>query len=186
MKKLFKFKYSKLFLLLISIILAYIIFSQESIQNYLSNIGNLGYLGIFIAGLLFSFGFTTPFAIALFITIPVQNIMSFAIIAGFAAMLSDLFIFRLIKISFMDEFNELQKTSSFKTISDLIKSNIKLKIRNYLLFFLAGIIIASPLPDELGITMLAGLTHIKTRILMLISFICNTFGILIILFAASL
>ena len=42
---------------------------------------------------------------------------------------------------------------------------------------IAGLIIASPLPDELGVTML-GLSKIKDKTFLLISFIANGVGIL--------
>ena len=49
------------------------------------------------------------------------------------------------------------------------------------MYAFAGILIASPLPDEAGVTMLAGLTKISVKSLALISFILNTLGIIILL-----
>ena len=49
------------------------------------------------------------------------------------------------------------------------------------MYAFVGILIASPLPDEIGVIMLAGLTKINFKILAIISFILNTLGILIIL-----
>lgn len=63
MKRLFRFGYPKLFLLVVFSVLAYFIFSNDGVMNYVSSLGDLGYLGIFIAGICFSFGFSTPFAI---------------------------------------------------------------------------------------------------------------------------
>jgi len=48
-------------LLVLAIILAYILFRNPFIQSYISHLGALSYLGIFIAGILFAFGFTAPF-----------------------------------------------------------------------------------------------------------------------------
>jgi len=59
--------------------------------------------------------------------------------------------------------------------------NVNEKIRIYLMYAFAGILIASPLPDEAGVTMLAGLTKISVKSLALISFILNTLGIIILL-----
>jgi len=181
MKSLFKFRYPKLFILLIAIIASYLIFSNSNISEVVKNLGTLNYLGIFLAGLLFSFGFTTPFAIGFFLTTSPENIFLAAIIGGFGALLSDFIIFRIIKVSFMDEFNSLEKTRPLKNIIDLVKHHIPTKIKIYLLYVFSGIIIASPLPDELGVTMLAGLTHIKNSVFIIISLICNTLGILIML-----
>ena len=81
----------------------------------------------------------------------------------------------------MDEFERLEKTHPARMINKEIKKEIPKKIRNYLLYFIAGLIIASPLPDEVGVTMLAGLSHIKIYYLALIGLIFNSLGILVML-----
>jgi len=139
-----------------------------------------GYLGVSIAGFLFSFGFTTPFAIGAFITMNPQNIFLSAIFGGVFATLADLTIFSMIKISFMDEFKKLSKNNSVKEINSLGKMMNK-KIKYYFLYLFAGIIIASPLPDEIGVTMLAGLGHIEIKKFAIITFLANTLGIFIML-----
>ena len=180
-RKLFAFRYPKLTLLLISIIGAYYLFALSSVEAFLDNLGQLKYLGIFVAGLLFSFGFTTPFAIGIFASISPANILLASIIGSCGALLSDLCIYKMIKISFMNEFKRLQRTLPFKTLQRTINQSLTNRLKNYLLYFLVGFIIASPLPDEIGITMLAGLTAIRVRMLAFLSFIFNMLGILIIL-----
>ena len=54
-------------------------------------------------------------------------------------------------------------------------------LKKYFVPVLAGFIIASPLPDEIGVIMLAGLTKIKIGILVVLSLILNTLGILVLL-----
>ena len=181
MKKLFKFKYPKIMLLLVMIILSYFIFKNPSISNYLSHLGGLGYLGIFIGGILFAFGFTAPFSVGLFISLNPSNIWIAGIIGGLGALISDLLIFKLIKFSFIDEFNRLRNTKTLKNIERLIQRSIGEKIKVYFMYALAGILIASPLPDEAGVIMLAGLTKINFKVLAIISFILNTLGIILIL-----
>ncbi|MEK6927679.1 MAG: hypothetical protein AABX11_04565 [Nanoarchaeota archaeon] len=181
MHRLFKFKYPKITLLIVISIAAYFLFNLPEVSEFFLKLNGLSYLGIFIAGLLFSFGFTTPLAIGIFIVSAPENILLAAIIGGFGAMLSDITIFKIIRFSFMDEFNRLEKTHPAKIINAEIKKEIPKKIRNYLLYFLAGLIIASPLPDEVGVTMLAGLSHIKTIYLAIIGLIFNTLGIFVML-----
>lgn len=178
---LFRFKYPKLLLLILIVIFTYVLFTQPYFEDSVYVIKNLGYISIFIAGLLFSFGFTTPFAIGIFLSLNPENIFLASILGGFGAMISDLFIFKIIKFSFIDEFKLLEKTTSFRTILSLINKNIGHKIRIYLLYAFVGVIIASPLPDEIGVMMLAGLTSIKIKKLAFISFVFNTLGILILL-----
>ena len=181
MKKLFRFKYSKILFLFVMIVLSYLMFRNPSISSYLSHLGGLGYLGIFIGGILFAFGFTAPFSVGLFISLNPTNIWIAGIIGGFGALISDLLIFKFIKISFKDEFNRLRKTKTLKGIGLLIQKSFGEKIKVYVMYAFVGILIASPLPDEIGVIMLAGLTKINFKILAIISFILNTLGILIIL-----
>ena len=176
-----RIKYPKITIFLLSIILSYFVFTLPSIERYLSSLGEAGYLGAFIAGLLFSFGFTTPLAIGLLINLNPPNIILAAFLGGAGALLSDLLIFQFIKSSFIDEFNRLQKFPSFQIFKNNIERSLPRKISIYLFYALAGAIIASPLPDELGLSLLAGLTTINLKKLAVISFIMNTLGILIIL-----
>ena len=182
MKRLFKFRYPKITILIISIILAYVIFKNPNVSSFIQNLGNLSYLGIFIAGITFAFGFTTPFAVGFFLTLNPQSIILAGIIGGAGALIADLIIFKFIKISFIDEFKQLEKTKALKEVAWLIEKKLKHKLKVYLMYAIAGIIIASPLPDETGIIMLAGLTKIKMHNLAILSFLFNTLGIIIILF----
>ncbi|MBS3083383.1 hypothetical protein J4423_01115 [Candidatus Pacearchaeota archaeon] len=181
MKKLFKFKYPKIMLLTATIVLSYLIFRNPSISSYFSHLGNLGYFGVFIGGILFAFGFTAPFSVGLFISLAPSNIWIAGIVGGFGALISDLLIFKFIKISFEDEFKRLRKTRTIKGMGYLIQRSVGERIKVYLMYVFAGILIASPLPDEIGVVMLAGLTKINFKVLAILSFILNTLGILIIL-----
>lgn len=181
MKRLFKFKYPKLLLFIIAIILAYYIFTKPSIGNFISNLGTLGYLGVFIAGIFFGIGFTAPFATGFFIVLNPQNIWLAAIIGGLGSVAANLLIFRFIKITFGDEFKRLRNSKDMKIIGKLITENLGKKIKLYLLYIFAGITIALPLPDEIGILMLAGLTHIKGHVLGEVSFVLHAAGILFLL-----
>ncbi|HLF53600.1 MAG TPA: hypothetical protein VI544_00290 [Candidatus Nanoarchaeia archaeon] len=176
------FDYPKLAGLVIAIIAAYFIFSNPQIAGYVSKLNGLGYLGVFIAGLFFTFGFTAPFAAGFFITLNPENIWLAAFLGGFGAMLGDLLIFKFIRFSFIDEFQRLENTRVMRKTSSLIDRTLGHKIKIYIMYALAGLLIASPLPDEAGVILLAGLTRIKANILAIISFIMNTLGILILLY----
>lgn len=181
MKRLFRFKYPKILGIAIAIILAYFVFRNPVVENFVLNLGDLSYVGIFIAGMLFSFGFTSPFSTGFFIILNPSNILIAGIIGGVGAMVSDLLIFKFIRTSFADEFNRLKKEKISKRIESKIDKIAGNRMKIYLMYAFAGILIASPLPDEAGIIMLAGLTKIKTNILAIISFILNSVGILILL-----
>lgn len=178
------FKYPKLLLLAVMIFVAYYIFSMDGVVSFLSRFDKYVYFGVFLAGILFSFGFSTPFAIGFFAVLNPSNIFLAAIIGGIGSTLSDIFIFRTIKISFQDEFDNLLREKAVLKLHKLIDSSLTVKIRQYLLYIFAGIVIASPLPDEAGVALLAGTTKINQGVFAAICFALKTFGIFAIFFFA--
>lgn len=134
-----------------------------------------------MSGAMTSFGFTAPIGFGLLSKMPVSNILIATIIGSIGATIVDLFIFKTIKFSFKNEFDKLEKTRVMKKIEKIIEKNKHVLIVHYLLFIFAGIIIASPLPDELGVPILAGLTTIKPLTLSILGFILHGLGIFIVL-----
>ncbi len=181
MKRLFKFKYPKLIGLIVAIILSYFIFSNPQVSDFVSALGDKGYLSIFLVGFLFSFGFTAPFAVGFFIVLNPSNMLLAGIVGGIGSTISDLLIFKALNFSFKDEFEKLKKEKLSVEIEELFEKDFSAHVRNYLLYSFAGFILASPLPDEMGLIMLAGLTRIKSSVLAVISFILHTAGILFLL-----
>lgn len=58
-------------------------------------------------------------------------------------------------------------------------------LKKYLIVILAGFIIASPLPDEIGVSLLASSGIISMKKFSVISYVLNTLGIFAILFIGS-
>jgi hypothetical protein len=180
-EKLFAFKYPKLFLLFGIIILAYFLFSASFMSNWINSFMHLGQFGVFLSGAMTSFGFTAPFGFGLLGKMRLENILWGTLIGGIGATIADLLIFKTIKLSFADEFKRLKKTKAIKEIEGIVKKNKHVLIRHYLLFIFAGIIIASPLPDEIGVSMLAGITTVKALNLAVIGFFLHSAAIFLIL-----
>ena len=186
MKRLFKFPYPKIILFLIITIISYFIFTNPGVISYLDGLEILHTnWGVFIAGILFAFGFTTPLSIGLFLTLNPSSILFASIIGALGSLIADLLIFKLIHMSFMDEFKSLERTKPFKFIEYEFDNNFSAHVRNYLLYIFAGIIFASPLPDEVGVTMLVGLSRINPYIFSIISFLLHAVGIAAILLIAG-
>ncbi len=120
-KRIVYFKYPKLFLLIIFIILSYYLFTRPFIPEIIESFNSLGHLGVLISGSLTALGFTAPFGIGLLSKINPQNILIAAIIGGIGATLVDLLIFKTIKFSFIDEFKKLEKTKAIKKIEKIVK-----------------------------------------------------------------
>jgi len=177
-----KIKYPKLLFLLLSILAAYFFFQTNFVKEFMGVFKGEGYILIFIAGFLFTYGFTAPFAVGFFISLaPQVNIFLAAPLAGIGAAFADYFIFRFIRFYFIDEFKELKLSFMFRNVSRLFDHHFGNRVKKYFLWVVAGLLIASPLPDEIGVSLLSGLTNINQKIFFVISFCLNTFGILFIL-----
>jgi hypothetical protein len=180
-KKIFSFGYPKLLLFIGFIILAYYLFSRPFISGFIDSFNKLDQFGIFILGALTSLGFTAPFGIGVLAKMIPSNILLGALMGGIGATIADLFIFKTIKFSFMDEFKRLEKTKAIREIEHIVKKDKHVLIRHYLMYIFAGILLITPLPDELAISMLAGLTTIKPLKFGLLSLVLHTFMIFLIL-----
>lgn len=179
MKKIFlKIKYPKLFLLLITFLMAYGILAGQDFLPFHEFLLRLGYLGIFLAGILFAYGFTAAPATALLVVLSAeQNILLAGGIAGLGALVGDLVIFKWIRDSFGDEVQKLSREKEVRRMNKKLPHVLK----RYLIPVLAGFIIASPLPDEIGVSLLAVSQTISPRLFSVISYVLNTAGIIVIL-----
>ena len=104
-----------------------------------------------------------------------NSILLMAFFGGLGALLGDLIIFCFVKNNLSEDFLYLIK----KTKSERLMSIFRLKLFRWLIPLLGAIVVASPLPDELGLMMM-GLSKMKTALLIPLSFLLNSLGILII------
>lgn len=138
------------------------------------------YIGIFIAGILFTSIFTTPIALAMFIAIaPEVNIFVMALLGAAGSVLGDLTLFALIRHTFRDDVEHLISLRRFHRVVALFHR----RMFRWVLPFIGAIIIASPLPDELGIGLM-GVSKMKTSTLIVVSYVMNAIGIALIAWAA--
>jgi hypothetical protein len=91
---------------------------------------------------------------------------------GLGAMFGDLILFLFIRDRFADDLKKVFRPSSTKY---LLKS-LHFGFMRWLSPVIGAIIIASPLPDEFGITLL-GMSKMKVIVLMPIAFVMNMLGI---------
>ena len=101
----------------------------------------------------------------------------FGLIGGLGALVGDLFIFNFLRHSFADEISKFRKEKIVLYINRKVPNLFK----KYLVPVFAGFIIASPLPDEIGVALLAASRTISTKIFSLLSYALNTAGIFVIL-----
>ena len=178
MNKKIRLKYPKFLLLFTTFLAAYLIFYGRIFQPLHDFVVSMGYAGVFIAGILFAYGFTAaPATAMLLILAGHHNIYLAGIIGGLGALIGDLFIFNFIRHSFADEISKFRKEKIVLYLSNKMPNLFK----KYLVPVFAGFIIASPLPDEVGVALLAASGTISTKIFSLLSYALNTAGIFAIL-----
>lgn len=133
-------------------------------------------LGSLIAGLFFTSVFTTaPATVALAQIAQVNSIFLVAIFGGAGAVIGDLVIFRFVRDHIVEDLSYLLRTSPKQRWSAILR----VRSARWLIMFMGAVIIASPLPDELGLTLM-GISKLKTMYFIPLSFVLNTIGILFI------
>lgn len=172
------FKYPKFLALLLIFILVYLFFRNSQFLFFKNFLLALGYLGVFFAGIFYTYGFTAAPATVVLLILSVQtNLIIAGLTGGLGALVGDLLIFRFIRGGFQ---NEIEKLSREQVIIFLAKKTPRL-IKKYFLPVLGSVVLASPLPDEIGVVLIAADKKISVRKFSLISYLLNTAGIFIIL-----
>jgi len=177
-----KVRYPKLLMVVLVALLAYWSFSLGTVQSFFHSLGGLGYISVFAGGMLFAVGFGAPFGVAILATIADDvNIFVAAIVGGLGALLSDYLLFRFIRVTFADEVDRLRKSKPLGLVNGIVREYLPSKAVFYISAGIAGFVIASPLPDEIGVTILSCMAEVKERTFAIISFALNTIGILVVL-----
>jgi len=169
-------KYHNLVLLILSLVVAYFILKSGLVKEFISNLHELSYIGVFIAGLFFSYGFTTAPSISILYLLA-QNLNPFliALIGMFGAVTSDYLIFKFVKSGLSKEIKKIEAKFRFhphfrRSYVNILKSIAPL---------IAGLILASPLPDEIAASILGSIKYNDEKFI-LISCFSKFLGIFVI------
>jgi len=155
----------------IVILLIIFLYATGILESFILSLHQFEYAGAFVAGLFYSYGMTTPFAIAV-LAIMAQNTNPFilALLGALGAVTSDLLLLR----AFSGEVGKEIRIT--KDLSFTIPESKSLPGR--LLFsIIGGFVLMSPLPDELGVILL-GISRIEAWKFAIISFIFKYIGVL--------
>jgi hypothetical protein len=164
-------------IIFLSILVAVILVKTEILTKILTSTKELELIGSFVAGMFFTSIFTTAPAIATLGEIAHMNSILFtALFGGMGAVVGDLIIFRFVRDKLSEHLIELIKHEGTRK---RIGALFKLRSFRWLTALVGGLIIASPLPDELGIGLL-GFSKMKTLRFIPLSFIFNFLGIFLI------
>lgn len=182
-------EYPRLLLLLASTCLAYGLYMMGALHWLHGTQGASEYMAAFIGGLLITFGFTAPFGIGVFLEIGHSlNPWLGAAVGALGALLADLVIFHVMRFEFFHE--EIHKLRTTRIVTwahrKLHHESVPEKVREYLVWCFAGLVIASPLPDEFGVILVSSMTNINERAFAVLSFFMNMLGILVFIAGSKL
>lgn len=160
----------------------YLLYSAGVLENLVIAVGKFGYIGVFITGFFFVSTFTVvPATAILFLFVKELSLPLIALTAGAGGVAGDYLLFRFLKDKLADELSEVFKSaggSYFIKFHNIVHT----RYFSWLSPVVGALIIASPLPDELGIGLL-GIYKLDNKKFILLSFILNSVGIFILLSA---
>lgn len=171
-----KWKYPYLTSILFSIFIALLLAENQSFRSWVLHLGSLEYIGALFAGMLFVSSFTAAISIVV-IAIMAENInpMALALIGGVGAVMGDYLVFKLVRTHLAQELSLMFG----KAGTSYVKSVLRSRYIAWMLPILGALIIASPLPDELGVSLL-GISKMSDAKFILISYLSNAAGILMV------
>ncbi len=167
----------------LGIVVAFFAVKTGVLQNLLLQIKEYSILASFLAGIFFTSTFTIAPASVAIVQIA-QHGAGIPVVAfwgALGAMLGDLILFFFIRDRFYENLMSTLKPSTIKHIAH----SFHFGFLKWLSPLLGALIIASPLPDELGLSLL-GVSKVKVSLLMPIAFAMNFLGIYLLLGFANL
>lgn len=170
------------FIFILSLSIAWWLIRSAVFHSLLATILPIGFLADFIAGLFYTSFLTSPIAVAMLFVAAESggNPIVTAILAGFGAMLGDLLIVKLFRKKLASDVNFVTHELRLQRVTRLLQI-LKLE---FVVPLFGAIIIASPFPDEIGLMML-GASKLKYQEIMVLTYILNTAGILMLLLPIS-
>jgi hypothetical protein len=159
--------------LLISISVAFFISISGAVNEFVFALNQFHWLGIFLSGMFFTSIFTTaPAIILLGQFAQTTPILLLALLGGLGAVTGDYVLFRLMRNRIKDDFDYILSFRKENRFTKIFET----RLFKFFVPSLGAMVIASPLPDEIGIAML-GLSDVNSRTFLFISFLLNVAGI---------
>ncbi|MBI2614049.1 MAG: hypothetical protein HYW62_04735 [Candidatus Levybacteria bacterium] len=183
MKRFREYKYKGLTLIAISILITIFFSGDESLNQNISDVSrSIPIFGSFIAGILYVSASTVVFGVLLLLGLSkTLSALEIATFAGLGAVVANFVLFRFFKGNLIGEITPIYNKLGGGHVTELMHH----KYFRWSLPIVGAIIIASPFPDELGISLM-GLTQIKTYQFVLLSLVLNITGIFLLVSAFSL
>ncbi|MDO8548095.1 MAG: hypothetical protein Q7R71_00260 [bacterium] len=178
-----RWKYKNTTILVLSLVALFFLAQTETARVLIEQIGSYGYIGATITGIFFVSTFTVAPAIVVLVGLAqILDPWILALSAGAGGAFGDFVIFRFLRDGVFEELRPFYRKYGGSHLNALGRN----RIFAWMAPALGAIIIASPLPDEIGIGLM-GLSKIKTWQFVCLVFVLDTLGILaIVLLARSL
>ncbi len=172
-----KWEYKHTARVIIGLLVFILLLDTSFMTTVLGIIGSLGYVGVFLSGMLFVSLFTAVPAVILLLSFSGLNIVAVALVAGLGAMLGDYLILRYVEYEVAYELKPLAYRFGIPQAVNYLQGR---KSTVGLVRLLGVIIIASPFPDEIGIGLL-GMSKMRRAAFLAVCYLLNVGGILTIL-----
>ena len=172
-------RYKYTIVLLITFAIAWAVGQLGIIDSYATRAAETnGILYTLVSGAMYSFSFTAGLSVLLFsnMTIAQDAILPMSLIAALGGLFADLLIFRFVKDVILKELGESTKrfiARATKTTGSKIAMGT-----------IGAAIIASPLPDEIGLTFM-GISKIKFWELVVLTYALDTLGSYLVISAVA-
>ncbi len=161
---------------ILSLSFAWWLIKSGYLQSSIDTILPLRFAAEIMAGVFYTSFLTCPISVGMLVVLARENNpLLTALLAGFGAVLGDFIIVKFFREKISSDLNKILRYLPAQKINGFLR---RFRL-DFLVPLLGAIIIASPLPDELGLIML-GISKLKYREIALISYILNTAGILLI------
>lgn len=168
-----KHLFADLILLTVSIIFAIFIAKTGLAEDFARSFNGYWWLGIIFAGLFFTSIFTAASSVVLLsMFATTTDLLPLAILGGIGATIGDYVIFLFVKDRISKDLEYLMSLSREKRLSMIIKT----QLFKFFAPFIGALIIATPIPDELGVAML-GLSRISNKLFLVLVFCLHFVGI---------
>lgn len=166
----------------LSVLVAWFLIKNGLLSNLIVTILPLKFVSEFIAGMFYASFLTSPISVAMLVVLAKSNNpLSLALLAGLGSALVDILIVKFFREEISADINIVSHQLRFQKISSFL---LRYKLA-FLTPLIGALIVASPLPDELGLVLL-GVSKLKYYQIAILSYVLNTVGILIIVLPISI
>lgn len=166
----------RLFLFLISLAVGIFILRSPQLHEVITHLGNFAYIGIVIVGFFVVMTFTVIPSLAVLLTLSeTVHPVLLSLLAGVGGMCGDYLLMRYFR-------SETDQLLADKTLRNhlFLKRVVRSRIFHWIAPLIGAIIVASPFPDEIGVTLL-GISKLETKKFLPLVFVLDTVGIFLII-----